>query len=97
MSKVDAAVLLWVMLGVQLLLLGFMFMAMWGWFVTPFGIRDIGLAHSLGLAVMLGSLKYRGGIADNKESHEEAVSDAVRGTAGLLFWFFIAFLCHLGM
>ncbi len=32
------------------------FRSMWGWFMVPFGLPEVGLAHAMGLHLLVGSL-----------------------------------------
>jgi hypothetical protein len=51
---------------------GFVFSALWRWFVSePFGVQGIGIAHAVGLALLVGWLT-RQHIKEPKETKEEA-------------------------
>lgn len=41
------------------LLGGVVLQDLWGWFVTPFGLPQLGLAHAIGINVIAGFLTYR--------------------------------------
>lgn len=41
------------------LLNGFVFQTLWGWFIVPFGITPLGLAHAIGVALVIRFLTYQ--------------------------------------
>ena len=43
-----------------IVLSGLVIKMLWGWFVVPFGIQPIGIAHALGLGVLCNYLTDRG-------------------------------------
>lgn len=43
-------VVILILVPVGIFMRGWALTMMWGWFVTPFGIQAIGMAHALGLA-----------------------------------------------
>lgn len=57
------------------LLNGFVIQKMWHWFIVPLGIGDIGLAHALGLSLMIGYLTHQANIKDliKKLENEEEI------------------------
>lgn len=52
-------VLTGVLLILGSLLGGVVLQDLWGWFVTPFGLPQLGLAHAIGINVIAGFLTYR--------------------------------------
>lgn len=50
LAKFLAGVLLW---PASIVAYAFVLAVLWGWFVVPFGVQDIGMAHAYGLAVLV--------------------------------------------
>jgi hypothetical protein len=64
-----ATVLIGIVIG------AFMFKAGWGWFVAPLGIREIGLAESMGLSTFIGyHTKYMNIDQDSDKSTGERLA-----------------------
>lgn len=41
------------------LLGGVVLQDLWGWFIVPFGLPELGLAHAIGINIIVGFLTYR--------------------------------------
>jgi len=48
------------------ILRGVVFSQMWGWFVVPFGVQEIGIAWALGLSLMISFLTYQSDVTKEK-------------------------------
>ena len=64
----------------------------WGWFIVPFGIKQIGLYHAMGIMLIVSFLKL------NSKKSDDVDWDAVFRLCFyiLTFWGF-GYLVHLGM
>ena len=47
---------------------GFVLQKLWLWFMIPFGLSEIGLAHALGLSVLIGLFTGSGSTKKDKNS-----------------------------
>lgn len=94
----DGAKLFW---GILLLLTipivaiwrGFVLTKMWGWFITPFGVHQIGLAHAIGISltasVFLLALKTREPERSDKSDRHKLIEGFVFAALGPpIFWLF---------
>jgi hypothetical protein len=80
------------------ILRGFVLTYLWDWFVVPLGVTDIGAAHALGIALLLGWITREGAVTkydqnpDKGEAFIEAISGGVSVTlvAWGLGWIFHA-------
>lgn len=65
----------------------FVLYKMWGWFLVPLGLPQIGMAHAWGLAILIGMFTVRSKIQskDKKERIAEGVTMALSPFMALLF------------
>lgn len=54
LSCLGLLIVLCVVVPLIAILNGFVFTQLWGWFVVPFGVPQIGIAHGLGLMTTVG-------------------------------------------
>lgn len=97
MKKNNGAIVFVTLLAALMLIVidGVLFSVLWGWFVVPLGVRDIGAAHGIGLAIMLSSLRI--GVDSKEKSLQEAITSALGAFIALLILMLIAFFAHLCM
>lgn len=81
-------------IGIMALYSAFVLATLWGWFVVPLGIAQIGIAHAYGLslipAVLLSS---RGLYSPEDKRTEAAVAALMMPAVALLFgWIAIGFM-----
>jgi hypothetical protein len=64
-----AIVVLGVFASIALLVIlrGFALSVLWGWFLTPLGLPEIGLAHAIGIALVVAMLTSRQSDSEDKE------------------------------
>lgn len=96
-KKNNGAIVFAALLATLLLIVidGALFSVLWGWFVVPLGVKDIGVAHGIGLLIMLSSLRIS---ADNKNKDATELATSVGGAfIALLILMLIAFVVHLCM
>ena len=75
------------MVGVMILLAlfgAFTISTLWGWFVVPFGVQQIGLAHAYGLSIIANVFMGTRGLTDQK-SGEVLVAGVVMNIFALIF------------
>jgi hypothetical protein len=79
-----------VLLLPSILLRGFVVVKLWGWYVLPFGVSQIGMAHALGISLFLSLLSQQHQPArDSREKYEILISTIVGPLWVLLFgWIF---------
>jgi hypothetical protein len=80
---VNLLVLIW--LPIYVVLCGYLFSKLFLWFVVPFGVAPIGIAHSLGLTMMYGFIttKYDDYKKAQKRTTEEKL-DIISYNIGFL-------------
>ena len=52
---------------------GFVLSILWAWFLVPLGLPEIGIAHALGVSVIIG-LTYAG-LSDKKADPDESLAE----------------------
>lgn len=60
---------------------GFVLSELWGWFVVPLGVGELGVAHAIGFALVVGYLTYQ---PDAKSESEVEGTFGVRLVTSLL-------------
>ena len=67
---------------------------LWGWFVVPLGVPDVGYAHAYGIAIIMTALTYQHDWSDRKTGLPEVVIVAiVRAVLSLSFgWIALQFM-----
>lgn len=83
----------------SILLNGIALSVLWGWFLVPLGLSEIGLAHAIGISMVVGLITYQeidsGG--DNR-SKDEAIGYALGAAIGRpLLLMALGWLAHLFM
>jgi hypothetical protein len=70
------AIIILIVAGVVVLSIarGFVLSYLWQWFVVPFGLPNIGVAHAIGISLIVSFLTYEGAKTDNKD-----VAEAISG------------------
>ena len=68
------------------LLGGVVLQDLWGWFIVPFGLPELGLAHAIGINIIVGFLTYR--YIPSK--------DGDGGTAGITPFVYVLFAWGIG-
>ena len=83
-----------VLTPIQVLVYGAVLKDLWLWFIVPFGVVEIGLAHALGLSTLI-SLPYAGAFAMLPQKDDDAPQPngilarfAVCALAAVLAWCF---------
>jgi len=51
-----ADVIIFLLLPIAIVVNGLLLKAMWGWFMVPLGLRPVGVAHALGISLLVGML-----------------------------------------
>jgi len=74
---------------------GFAIMLLWSWFVTPFGVTEIGLAWAMGLGLFIQFLTPRS-VSKKKDIWEE-LSNIFTAFVNPFFIILIAYLIKLFM
>jgi hypothetical protein len=72
MSKNEAAVgcvVALAMVPVGIILRGFVLCQLWLWFLVPLGVKEIGMAHALGLTTLVGVFGMQGGNTTKKDDN----------------------------
>ena len=98
MPKAFAAIGLIAVIPLAIITKGIALQVLWGWFVVPLGIPDIGMAHALGIAGLVALATHQHGPEDNEgTSGERALRSFAfafaRPLVALLFgWIFQAFM-----
>lgn len=79
---------------------GFLFSIMWGWFVVPLGLPAIKLAQSVGILVMLSAFKIKvnptGGRSNQLPDRQAAIIFLSRIIL-MFMLFFVCFVVHCFM
>ena len=65
------------------ILSGWVLTILWGWFLVPFGIQQIGIAHGIGLC-LVGRLMMGGANGHVKEDKSEPPTDRFLRSLGVL-------------
>lgn len=58
----------------------FVFTKLWQWFVSPLGVFEIGIAHALGLMLVIGLLRYK-----YEETKTVPTSDSLKRAGAAVF------------
>lgn len=82
---------------VHLLLEGISLRLMWLWFCEPLGLPRIGVAHTLGLAVMLSLVVMRVPSNSDEASEQNPIYRECAAISGCLFALLIAWGLHAVM
>lgn len=73
------------------LLNGFVLKYLWGWFIVPLGVKQIGIAHAIGVSLIVGYLTRH----IYKSEHEpEFWEQVIAGTVGALLILLIGYIIH---
>ncbi|RZK29216.1 MAG: hypothetical protein EOO61_20945 [Hymenobacter sp.] len=76
---------------------GFVFSILWGWFVVPLGVVAIGVAHAIGLAAVFGFLTTHLSHYQRKESDNPFGEALGRMLVVPFLVLFFAWIVHLFM
>jgi hypothetical protein len=68
---------------------GVMLSYMWQWFIAPLGVRAIGVAQAIGIAIVVSVLTYKG--EPKNDDSSEALNKILMHVGGKLVAFGIAF------
>lgn len=74
---------------------GLLFTVLWGWFIVPLGVRDISVAHGIGLITMFSF--FRVNIGREEKDSKELAFQLVGVLIVLLISMLIAFFAHICM
>jgi hypothetical protein len=72
---------------------GFVLSYLWQWFVVPFGLPSITVAHAIGISLIVSFLTYEGAKTESNDIGE-AIGNGVGQT---LLVFFIGWIVHVVM
>ena len=73
---------------------GFVLAKLWGWFITPFDVAQIGLAHAIGLSLALSMFVHASKKTETDEAGiEKLIEPAIMMALGpAMFWLFGAII-----
>jgi hypothetical protein len=71
------------MLPAALIINGLLLKVMWGWFMVPLGLRPVGIAHALGISLLVGLLA--GSEESNKEPAKRFIGMIIKPIIYLIF------------
>jgi hypothetical protein len=97
-SEMALAIILGVLGTVVLMALfrAFVFTYLWGWFIVPLGAPHIGIAHAMGLALIVGLLTARPDLEDHEGEAAKRFGKAIsQGVIGALVVWGMGFILHL--
>lgn len=60
-------VIVLLLLPLSIIVNGLLLKMFWGWFIVPLGIAPIGVAHALGIALIVGMLTHQHSHSDNND------------------------------
>jgi hypothetical protein len=63
-----------------ILVRGFVFYKLWSWFLTPLGLPEIGLAHAIGVGLVITYMTHQIMPADEKDRSGERLAYTLIGT-----------------
>ena len=78
------------LVGVMILLAlfgAFTISTLWGWFVVPFGVQTISLAHAYGLSVLASVFVSTRGLSNNTKAADTLLTGVMLNVFALLFGF----------
>jgi len=78
-----------VLLIIAILINGFVLKYLWGWFMVPLGIVQIGIAHAIGITVIVGYLTQRDSKVNMDGFIERLVSVAIASLLILLIGYIV--------
>lgn len=64
---------------------GYVLSALWGWFVVPLGVKELSIAHAIGLAVIVNFLTYQHDAAKDSGSSENESPLLIWMIRGIVF------------
>lgn len=59
------------------LLRGWVIWSLWGWFVVPLGVREIGMAHAIGISLTVGTLAHQRRKSEDSRWFGEWIGSAI--------------------
>jgi hypothetical protein len=84
-----------VMVPVGIILRGFVLCQLWLWFLMPLGVKEIGMAHALGLTTLVSMFGMQSGSTVKKDDDTPlALHVVVMTVAPPLFCLFAGWLFH---
>lgn len=75
MKNFHAAIGIVTVVVIGTIIRGFVISKCWQWFIVPFGIVEIGIAHAIGLSVIVSTVTYSGK-SEKKDSLGDLFFDA---------------------
>ena len=78
-----------VLVVLEVLLTGFAFSVLWGWFVVPLGVAALGVAHAIGLGMVVRFLTHQDTASNEGDFSTKITAAFLRPILALVFGYIV--------